>query len=189
MGEWVDCNGTVGTIEGIAPNGTDDDAPASANAAPVYVVQVWQPTLSQINCPADQLRVVAAPDAPQTPEAAPRADEVTPALEAPPAPEQVPAPQSALPLPAPPAPAPEASAGKVRDGKYGCSKIVGGGGEYRKMGTFNIRNGKVTGSPFPDGWEVLEVRPFNPPTNPDIVMQILYRTASGNTDLMECVRE
>jgi len=94
----------------------------------------------------------------------------------------------------PPAPTPLAdrptpsavTEGAVRDGSYSCSKIVGGGGEYRNFGTFTIRGGRLANSPLPTGWSVVSIT--NGPRNPRGVPLVIirYQTASGNTDVLDC---
>lgn len=242
MGEWVDCNGVVGTVE-MTPSGkAGDDS--------FYTVQVWaKPTPYQLQCPADKIRIVPEPGrgvtaqtplvaaAPSNPPAvAPVAAAVPPGASntlcvpgaklegqygnswyevtvrgGPDARGWCPVsydgygefwdgsvpelrPRGAGPLsrpvnPVPDKPAP-APAGKVADGSYDCSKIVGGGGAYRSFGIFTIRNGQVTGSPFPNGWTVLSVT-TGAKTSPrgESIVEIRYRTASGNTDLLDCTRQ
>jgi|GEM_PF-2703743 len=77
-------------------------------------------------------------------------------------------------------------AGSPPDGRYRCSKIAGGGGAYVSMGVFTIRSGKVAGSPFPKGWTVLSVAKA-PIASSRSRIEIRYRSASGATDVMECV--
>jgi hypothetical protein len=73
------------------------------------------------------------------------------------------------------------------DGRYRCSKIAGGGGAYVSMGTYTIKSGKVVGSPFPKGWQVLSVNSAPVANAPRNRIEIRYRSASGLTDVMECI--
>lgn len=174
IGAWVQCKGAVGTIEGMATRAPGDDPqPKGRRADPVYVVQLWQPAVTQIRCPRSQLRRVQEPQAQQP------AQPASPAVSAT-KPGKAKAPvaqQTVRPVPA---------AGAVRDGRYSCGKIVGGGGAFMNFGTFTIRGGRLMGSPLPNGWSVVSIT--NGARNPRGValVNILYRTASGNTDLLDC---
>lgn len=164
IGDWVSCNGVVGTIE----------APAEGDAG--YVVQVWQPQMSQVTCAATALRSAADPSVSGA------QDAPSPATPQPATPETNPAPA----IPPAEQPAPAAKAGKVADGKYTCYKLMGGYDGYSSFGEYTIRDGQVQGDPLPKGWVILSVEPFD---GPDFEVAIRYRAASGNEDLFECKRE
>lgn len=78
-----------------------------------------------------------------------------------------------------------AAGGDVPDGSYRCHKISGS--QLIDIGAMEVDDGEAELPGMPDGWVItnLSVRGTN--SRGELVVALDYRTASGNSDRMDCI--